>query len=156
MTCRLVPSLAIAVALAMGLLAGPPLRAEEPARVTVFKSPTCGCCVKWVRHLESAGFRVTTRDVPDVRPIKRAQGVPSDLASCHTAVVDGYVIEGHVPAADVARLLEERPPVLGLAVPGMPEGSPGMEGPDPEPYRVIAFDAKGHRETFAEHAPGSP
>lgn len=156
MTRRLASNLSAALALTAGLLLQTPVHAEEPASVTVFKSPTCGCCVKWVDHLESAGFSVTTREMPDVRPVKRAQGVPSELASCHTAVVDGYVIEGHVPAADVARLLEERPPILGLAVPGMPEGSPGMEGPNPEPYRVIAFDGKGNRETFAEHGPKSP
>ena len=149
-------TLSAAVALAAGLLLQTPLHAEEPESMIVFKSPSCSCCVKWVRHLESAGFSVTMRDVPDVRPIKRAQGVPSELASCHTGVVDGYVVEGHVPATDVSRLLEERPPVLGLAVPGMPVGSPGMEGPNPVRYRVIAFDAKGKRETFAEHGPKHP
>lgn len=127
--------------------------ADAGAEVTVYKSPTCGCCVKWIDHLEENGFEVVSVDVPDTRETKRANDVPARLAACHTALVDGYVIEGHVPAADVARLLRERPPVRGLAVPGMPVGSPGMEGPEPEPYAVLAFDARGRTEIFSTHAP---
>lgn len=99
------------------------------------------------------GFAVQSHDLADVRPVKRAQGVPAPLAACHTALVDGYVIEGHVPAADVQRLLTERPPVAGLAVPGMPIGSPGMEGPNPERYRVYTFDAGRPVGVFAAHGP---
>jgi hypothetical protein len=132
-----------------------PAVAEEETRVTVYKSPTCGCCSKWVRHLEENGFSVETHDVRDVTPMKRANGVPERLSSCHTAFVDGYIVEGHVPASDVKRLLAQRPQVSGLAVPGMPEGSPGMEGPNPERYQVLAFDPEGGVEVFSSHGPGS-
>lgn len=127
--------------------------AEQPGTVTVYKSPTCGCCSKWVEHLEDHGFSVETHELRDVTPIKIANGVPRELSSCHTALVGGYVVEGHVPAADVIRLLDQRPPVVGLSVPGMPIGSPGMEGPNPEPYRVLSFDALGRVEVFAAHGP---
>lgn len=102
-------------------------------------------------HLRASGFPVETRDTRDLGPIKRAHGVPADLASCHTALVDGYVVEGHVPADLIERLLRERPPVAGLAVPGMPIGSPGMEttGELPERYRVFAFDRRGQTRVFA-------
>ncbi len=126
---------------------------SQPPSVTVYKTPTCGCCKKWSRHLENAGMRVTTIDLPDVGPLKAEHGVPSHLASCHTAIVDGYVVEGHVPAEDVLRLLDERPDIAGLAVPGMPIGSPGMEGPNPEHYVVLAFDARGATSPFASHGP---
>ena len=121
--------------------------------VTVYKTPTCGCCAKWVRHLRGAGLEVTAVDVPDLRQIKAENGVPRHLSSCHTALVDGYVVEGHVPAGDVLRLLEERPQIAGLAVPGMPIGSPGMEGPNPESYTVYAFEATGGTSSFASHHP---
>ena len=127
--------------------------AEKIADVTVWKTPTCGCCGKWVTHLEDAGFAVEVHDLEDLAPVKATHGVPADLESCHTAVVEGYVVEGHVPAADVARLLEERPAVTGLAVPGMPIGSPGMEGPNPEAYRVLAFESTGRTRTFSTHHP---
>ena len=117
--------------------------------VTMYKSPTCGCCAKWAEHLEAHGFEVTAIDLPDVTPLKQRYGVPRDLASCHTAVVGGYVMEGHVPAEDVKRLLAEKPDVVGLAVPGMPIGSPGMEGPNPKPYDVVAFTRGGERGVFA-------
>ncbi|MGI9174356.1 MAG: DUF411 domain-containing protein [Rhodothermales bacterium] len=121
--------------------------------VTVYKSPTCGCCSLWVDHLRENGFEAKTIDMPDVRPMKEQFGLPSDLGSCHTAVVDGYVIEGHVPAEDVKRLLAERPDVTGLAVPGMPIGSPGMEveGRPADAYDVIAFTKGGERTVFASH-----
>lgn len=119
--------------------------------VQVFKSPNCGCCVGWADHMERNGFRVETTDVSDLSAIKRRHGVPADGESCHTALVEDYVIEGHVPAADIERLLAERPAVLGLMVPGMPRGSPGMESPFPEPYTVYAFHADGQRTVFSEH-----
>jgi hypothetical protein len=127
--------------------------AEEETQVTVYKSPTCGCCSKWVRHLEENGFSVETHDVRDLTPMKRANGVPEPLSSCHTAFVGGYVVEGHVPASDVKRLLAQRPQVSGLAVPGMPEGSPGMEGPNPERYRVLTFGPDGQVDVFSSHGP---
>ncbi len=124
----------------------------DPARVQVYKSPTCGCCNKWIEHLESNGFSVNATDVPDLAPIKAENRVPRRLASCHTAIVDGYLVEGHVPAIDVHRLLRERPKVSGLAVPGMPIGSPGMEGPNPERYQVLSFGPEGV-SVFSTHGP---
>lgn len=123
--------------------------AEGPA-ITVYSSPTCGCCSKWVDHLEANGFDVTKEDLTNVREKKEELNVPRSLISCHTAVVGGYVIEGHVPADLIRRLLKEKPDVAGLAVPRMPIGSPGMEGPNPEPYDVIAFKKDGTQEIFAK------
>lgn len=117
--------------------------AQPAPTVTVYKSPTCGCCTKWVEHLETNGFDVQVHDVNDLTQIKSMNGVTAQLSSCHTAVVEGYVVEGHVPASDIRRLLEERPAVAGLAVPGMPIGSPGMEGPNPQAYNVLTFDRDG-------------
>lgn len=122
-------------------------------RLTVYKTPTCGCCGKWVRHMRDAGFEVTTVDLNDLTAVKSKNGVPAEIAACHTAIVEGYVVEGHVPASDVLRLLAERPPVSGLVVPGMPVGSPGMEGPRPERYDVYAFDSSGRTTRFAVHRP---
>lgn len=125
--------------------------AGETGEVLVYRTAACGCCGKWVDHLREAGFEVRVEDRRDLAPVKAELGVPGDLASCHTAVVDGYVVEGHVPASDVKRLLEERPDVAGLAVPGMPVGSPGMEGPREERYSVVAFDGEGNRTVFQRH-----
>jgi len=127
--------------------AAPALAAE----VTVYKSPTCGCCKEWVKHLQANGFSVVAKDVPDVEPYKDAHGVPPMLASCHTARVNGYTIEGHVPAVDIKRLLKERPQVRGLAVPGMPAGSPGMEGLFTQRYDVLTFDQDGRTAVYARH-----
>ncbi len=118
--------------------------------MTAYKSPTCGCCGEWVKHIRSSGFRVETHDVADMAPIKRKFGVPYGLASCHTAVVGGYTIEGHVPAADIKRLLRERTKAKGLAVPGMVVGSPGMEQGSPQPYTTIAFGERGN-SVFERH-----
>ena len=121
--------------------------------VRVYKTPTCGCCAAWVTHLREAGFAVAVVDTADLAPLKAQFGVPSGLGSCHTARVGGYTVEGHVPAADVARLLRERPAdVAGIAVPGMPLGSPGMEvpGQPAQPYDVVAFGPKG-QGVFASH-----
>ncbi len=120
--------------------------------VLVYKSPTCGCCKKWIAHLQQNGFNVTAKDVRDVTPIKIKNGLTPQLASCHTALVDGYVIEGHVPASDIKRLLKERPAVKGLSVPGMPVGSPGMEqGDRKDPYNVVTFTDKGETSIFSRH-----
>ena len=120
--------------------------------VTVFKDPNCGCCKSWVEHLRKHGFSVIVRDTSDVSGAKRAGRVPEPLHSCHTAFVNGYVVEGHVPARDIQRLLSEKPKVAGLAVPGMPVGSPGMEmGARVESYDVVAFNRDGTTRVFARH-----
>ncbi len=119
--------------------------------LVVYKSPTCRCCANWVDHMREAGFTVLAHDVADVDLIKRQRGVPSSLSSCHTAVVGKYVIEGHVPAEDVRRLLRDRPAVAGLAVPGMPMGSPGMEGVTRDRYDVLSFDSAGRSATYSSH-----
>jgi hypothetical protein len=118
--------------------------AQTPA-ILVHKDSNCGCCTGWVRHLKDAGFAVTVEETSDLQPVKKRLGVPADLAACHTAEVDGYVLEGHVPAAAVRRLLEKRPTAIGLAVPGMPAGSPGMEGGVPQRYDVVLFGAAGRQ-----------
>lgn len=125
--------------------------ADAAGEMVVYRSPACGCCTAWVEHMREAGFQVRVEDRTNLAPVKAEMGVPADLSSCHTARVGGYVIEGHVPASDVRRLLAEEPDVKGLAVPGMPVGSPGMEGPNPERYSVVAFGGEGGREVFARH-----
>jgi hypothetical protein len=141
-----------------GLLALPSLLslalyAADPA-ITVFKTATCGCCGKWVEHLKANGFQVTVNEVPDTGEYRRKYGVPDSLASCHTAVVEGYAIEGHVPAAEIHRLLKERPTAKGLAVPGMPMGAPGMEGSRSDKFEVLLFDATGRTTVYKEY-PGN-
>lgn len=138
------------------LLMAPAMRAQEAAPlplVKVWKTPTCGCCGKWVRHMEDAGFRVEVADLDNVDPIKRANGLPLKFASCHTALVGGYVVEGHVPASDVRRLLREKPAVLGLAAPGMPAGSPGMDVPGSPAYNVLSVRKDGTASVYSTHTP---
>ncbi len=129
------------------------LEAQVPPTMTVQRDPGCGCCLGWVAHLEKAGFRVSVSESPTMDIVKDRRGVPRSARSCHTGMVAGYVIEGHVPAADVLRLLKDRPNVKGLAVPGMPIGSPGMEAANGrvQPYDVLAFDAQGRTRVFASH-----
>ena len=105
----------------------------------------------WVAHLEEHGFTVKSTDVPNINRVKEMAGVPERVTACHTAIVDGYVVEGHVPAEDIRRLLADRSPLKGIAVPGMPLGSPGMKGPNPQPYDVIAFDEDGELTRFSSH-----
>jgi len=127
----------------------------DTTNIQVYKTPTCGCCTKWVDHLREAGFTVDVTELSTLNAVKAINGVPANLASCHTAIVEGYVIEGHVPASDVERLLKERPTVAGLAVPGMPMGSPGMEHSDParhQAYEVVSFGAGGEK-IFSRHKP---
>jgi len=124
--------------------------------VLVYKTLTCGCCNGWVEHLRAAGFTVDARNTTDLTTIKIDAGVPTAMSSCHTALVDGYVVEGHVPAEQLKRLLTERPDLVGVAVPGMPAGSPGMESRNPQPYQVLSFDSQGNAAVFAEIDPGSP
>lgn len=152
---KYVAAAAVLVVLAAGFLViRPETQATPPADlpvVTVYKSPTCGCCTKWVEHLQASGFEVKTLDLPDTMPMKTRLGVPRDLSSCHTAVVGGYVVEGHVPADVVKQLLAEKPNATGIAVPGMPIGSPGMEqGDRKDPYDVVLFKRDGTRSVYAK------
>lgn len=126
---------------------------NEP-EIVVHKSPACGCCGGWVDHLRAEGFVVQVRDSDDLEPLKLQLGVPADKRSCHTAEVGGYFVEGHVPAADIKRLLAERPEARGLALPGMPIGSPGMEVPDGriQPYTVELVGGQGGTQAYSEHA----
>lgn len=130
---------------------GQSANAALPA-MTVYKSPTCQCCGKWVDYLREEGFEVETSDLEDMSQIKRQYNVPNELASCHTGVIGGYVVEGHVPADDIRRLLEEQPNVAGLTVPRMPVGSPGMEqGNRQDPYNVLTFTNQGDANVFARY-----
>jgi len=129
--------------LSLGLLLG--------AAMLGTKSPSCGCCGKWVSHLKENGFEVQTVDIDDLRMVKSMSGIKPEQASCHTARVGDYVIEGHVPADDIKRLLAEHPDARGLTVPGMPMGSPGMDAPQPQHYQVLLLEKDGTTEVFAEH-----
>ena len=134
---------------------GRALAQGQNATVDVRKDAACGCCSKWVDHLRSQGFsvRATDMEIGKLNDLKTTRGIPQKLRSCHTALVGGYVIEGHVPAADVKRLLRERPPIVGIAVPGMPAGSPGMEVASGlvQPYDVVAFAKDGATRVFVSH-----
>lgn len=131
------------------------IRAQQRPKVSVYKDPTCGCCANWVAHLRAHGFDTTATDAQDLAAVKSKYRVPASLRSCHTALVDGYVIEGHVPAGDIQRLLKDRPKVVGLAVPGMPIGSPGMEGVNGQQYDVLAFDAAGKTTVYSMQQPSA-
>lgn len=147
------PVVAVAAALtAVTLMTAPPAPPTDAPLVTVYKTPTCRCCMKWVRYLQEAGFAVRTEHPADLAVVRARLGVPPEYAACHTAVVEGYVVEGHVPAADIKRLLAERPAARGLTVPGMPVGSPGMEGPNPEDFRVHLLRADGSVSVYAQYA----
>jgi hypothetical protein len=136
-----------ALILIAGTAALPAVRvlAAEEQVITVHKDPNCGCCTGWVRHLQAAGFTVKAIDTAELDAVKTRLGVPADLAACHTAQVAGYVVEGHVPAVALRQFLAEKSSATGLAVPGMPIGSPGMEGGTPEPYEVVLFGPSGRR-----------
>ena len=136
------------------MLLGVFVTAQAGGKVSVYKTPTCGCCQKWVAHLEENGFEVSTHDMADLRSIKLMAGVQPQYASCHTAIIDGYVVEGHVPASDIKRLLTERPNIVGISVPGMPIGSPGMEhGDNRENFTVITLEKDGTEKVFSLHGP---
>jgi len=143
-TRRSVATLALAAILAW---AGSVWTAAQTAKpqMTVYKSATCGCCSKWVEHMQANGFEVKAVNVDDIDKVKRERGVPADAASCHTAIVNGYVVEGHVPADAVQKMLKEKPSIAGIAVPGMPMGSPGMEVPggQKEAFNIVSFDKSG-------------
>ena len=135
-----------ALSLAGATLLRPALAQGASPAISVKKDPWCGCCTGWTRHLEQAGFAVGVEEIEEMEAVKDNLGVPAELRSCHTATIDGYVIEGHVPAEAIFALLDQRPQIRGLAVPGMPIGSPGMESPagsDPDEYDVMAFDGSG-------------
>jgi hypothetical protein len=119
--------------------------------ILVYKSPTCGCCKKWVKHLEREGFNVKTKDYRDMKPIKKMIGVEPQFQSCHTAKVGKYFIEGHVSASDIKKLIKEKPDIKGLAAPGMPMGSPGMEGHRKDKYDVIAIDKNNNATVYTRH-----
>lgn len=139
-----------ALALALGILLTTRAPAEA-ADVVVYKSSTCGCCSAWIDHLKENGFTVEAHDRQDMGAVKDEHGVPARLRSCHTARVGDYVIEGHVPAREITRLLKERPAIKGLSVGGMPMGSPGMEGPRKDPYDVTAFEEDGDTSVFQRY-----
>lgn len=143
----------IATGLALGALLPSVARAEVAPAITVYKDPSCGCCTKWVEHLRAAGLKPSVRDRSDMDALKDSLGVPAALRSCHTAVAGKFVIEGHVPAADLKRLVARAPKgVLGIAVPNMPAGAPGMEMPGRrDRYDVIAFASNGTTSVFARH-----
>ncbi|MBE0627906.1 MAG: DUF411 domain-containing protein [Burkholderiales bacterium] len=137
---------------ALVLLSATQVMAVELPTVEVYKTLSCGCCGFWVEHMQKSGFKINVHNVRDVTPVRENFGVPDAMASCHTAMVGGYAIEGHVPAADVQRLLRERPKATGIAVPGMVQGSPGMDqGQGKEPYSVILFSKSGRPYVFAQH-----
>jgi hypothetical protein len=138
-------------ALASTLLLPVAQRSAQPTAqpITVYRTASCGCCGKWVEHLKAAGFAPTVHMVPNTDSVPPRKGMPDSLHSCHTATLEGYTVEGHVPADVIRQLLKERPKVSGIAVPGMPAGSPGMESPNPQRYDVIAYDATGKTTVFA-------
>jgi len=125
------------------------IAAGKPVDIVVYRSPTCDCCGKWLEHLKKNNFNVKDIVTDDVQAIKKKYGVSEEMASCHTAIVDGYVIEGHVPAIDIMTLLKTKPKIIGIAVPGMPSGTPGMEmGDRKDAYNVMSFDKENHYEIY--------
>ena len=142
----------IALHLALAVLVSLRLRAADN-EITVYKTPACGCCSKWVDHLKANGFQVTVQEVESTGQYSRQHGVPDNLRSCHLGVVGDYAIEGHVPAAEIHRLLKERPQAKGLAVPGMPLGSPGMdiEGGPTQRYSVVLFGTDGKTSVYQQY-----
>jgi len=145
--------------LTLGLLAAAistPLRATTRPAVVVHRSPTCGCCGAWASYLRRAGFPVTIVNEDDLAPVKLRAGVPERLQSCHTAFIDGYVVEGHVPIEAIEKMLLSKPAILGIAVPDMPGGSPGMEvlGAKPDPFKVMSFAKGGAQDVFIDYPNG--
>lgn len=140
--------------LAAGLAGGTALAfaTDGVDELTMYKDPNCGCCGKWAEHMRENGFSVKEISSAEMGAVKRDAGVPQKLGSCHTAKVGGYIVEGHVPASDVKRMLTEQPAIVGISAPGMPLGSPGMEGPYPaDRYDVISFDGEGRTAVFSSH-----
>ena len=142
-------TLTLGIVLALGANVWMAAQATRP-QMTVYKSATCGCCSKWVEHMQANGFDVKAINVDDIDKVKRERGVPADATSCHTAIVNGYIVEGHVPADAVLKVLKEKPAIAGIAVPGMPMGSPGMEipGGQKEAFNIVAFDKAGKTSVY--------
>jgi hypothetical protein len=149
-TCASPLRRALLLGLSLTALAGPVL-AAPPKRMTAYKTPWCGCCGGWIAHMREAGWSVEIVEREDLAPIRARHGIPDRLASCHTAVVGAYAIEGHVPAGDVDRLLSERPAARALSAPGMPAGSPGMEAAGREPYTTVLILNDGSTRVFGRH-----
>jgi hypothetical protein len=150
---RILRYAALAVALVTPAVAAQTTAKKAPPAaqpIVVYKTATCGCCTKWVDHLKAAGFAPTVHTVQTMDEAPIRPRIPAPLRSCHTATLEGYLVEGHVPADVIRKLLSEKPRVEGIAVPGMPAGSPGMESSQPEPYDILAFDASGKTSVFAK------
>ena len=139
-----------AVSAAPGPDAAPAASSASLVAIKVYKTPQCGCCKEWVEHLEQNGFKVETMDMPDLASVKTKYGVKQEMQACHTAVVGDYVVEGHVPADVIMKMVKEKPEIAGIAVPGMPMGSPGMEGGSKEAYDVLTFDRAGKTTVYAK------
>lgn len=149
MNRRSLLSLAATVVAAVAL---PALGKASLPHVDVYKNPDCGCCGAWADHLKAAGFPVKVHETPNTSAIRKRYGIPDEFGSCHTGVVEGYALEGHVPAADVKRLIAQRPSAAGLSVPGMPVGSPGMEvGSRKDPFQVLLINKAGRSSVFARY-----
>jgi hypothetical protein len=159
---RLTPAVLAVVVIAANVVAyaqpkaqskatAPKAAAASKTAVTVYKTPTCGCCGNWVQYMNAQGYACTVTNQADLSDVKAKYGVPANLQSCHTSLVGGYVIEGHVPVEDINRLLREKPAIAGLAAPGMPAASPGMDVPNSPGYDVIAFEKNGQQRVYARH-----
>jgi hypothetical protein len=135
----------------LALVTGPrsAVTGYAPIPMAVYSDPNCGCCSKWVSLMDAAGFQTSVQHTTDMASIKKRYGIPADLVSCHTALVGGYKVEGHVPADLIKKMLTDKPKIAGLAVPGMVAGSPGMESPNPQRYDVVSFDAAGKTSVYA-------
>jgi hypothetical protein len=145
-------ALVLSVGISFGISVAGAIAATTPT-ITVYRDPSCSCCEGWIDHLSAQGFHLETIETPDVEPLKHQYGVPTELQSCHTAILDGYVLEGHVPVEDIKRLLADHPAIVGLAVPGMPVGTPGMESDDQhDSFNVMAFDQQGTTTVFNEYS----
>ena len=142
----------ILLSLNLNVKAEEEVKSVEPIVIEVYRSPSCGCCSKWLKHLKDNQFVVKDHLTNDMQIIKDKYGVPKNMASCHTALVNGYVIEGHVPAVDIKKLLKLKPAVIGISVPGMPVGTPGMEmGGRKDPYKVVSFDKDKQYKVFTSY-----
>lgn len=152
-TVRLNRRLLLGSALFVGMTGTACAQTSRSRNLTVFKTPTCACCDAWIAHMQEAGFRTTITVLPSLQSVRSSRGMPDALASCHTGLIEGYLVEGHVPAPDVIRLLAERPTAVGLAVPAMPLGSPGMETPQgrKDPYDTLLVLRSGATRVFARH-----
>lgn len=125
--------------------------AQSMPKVDIYKSPTCDCCAKWIAHMQKNGFKVEIHEVDNIQASRKKLGMPDKFGSCHSSKIGDYVVEGHVPAADIKQLLKEKPKALGLAVPSMPPGSPGMDIPNSPPYETLLVQADGNKRVYAKH-----